>query len=47
MLYEVITNYTTAADVSGGLTVEITAICGAVAGCVSDLFIDNVVITTP
>ena len=40
-------NYTTAADVSGGLTVEITAICGAAAGCVSDLFIDNVVITTP
>jgi beta-glucanase (GH16 family) len=40
-------NYTTAADVGGGLTVEITAICGAVAGCVSDLFIDNVVITTP
>jgi beta-glucanase (GH16 family) len=40
-------NYTTAADVGGGLTVEITAICGAAAGCVSDLFIDNVVVTTP
>ncbi len=40
-------NFTTAADVSGGLTVQITAICGGAAGCVSDLFIDNIVITTP
>jgi len=29
-------------DVSGGVTLQFTAICGAVAGCVSDIFIDNV-----
>ena len=40
-------NFTTGPDVAGGLTVQITAICGGAAGCVSDLFIDNVVITTP
>jgi len=34
-------------DVSGGITLQFTAICGANAGCVSDLFIDNVSITVP
>jgi hypothetical protein len=34
-------------DVSGGITLQITAICGGVAGCVSDIFIDNVSITIP
>jgi len=33
-------------DVSGGITLQFTAICGADAGCLSDLFIDNVSITT-
>src|SRR6056297_2408219 len=33
---------TTGPDVSGGVTLQFTAICGAVAGCVSDIFIDNV-----
>ncbi|NGX15313.1 glycoside hydrolase family 16 protein [Wenzhouxiangella sp. XN24] len=32
----------TAAEVADGLTLEISAICGGVAGCVSDLFIDNI-----
>jgi predicted small lipoprotein YifL len=40
-------NFTTGPDVAGGLTVQITAICGGAAGCVSDLFIDNVVVETP
>jgi beta-glucanase (GH16 family) len=35
-------NLTAGADVSGGVTLQITAICGGVAGCVSDVFIDNV-----
>ncbi|NGX16254.1 hypothetical protein G6032_07760 [Wenzhouxiangella sp. XN24] len=29
-------------DVSGGVSLQLTAICGAVAGCVSDISIDNV-----
>ncbi|HZX23737.1 MAG TPA: hypothetical protein VFF18_09385, partial [Woeseiaceae bacterium] len=33
---------TTGPDVSGGVTLQFTAICGAVAGCVSDIYIDNV-----
>lgn len=40
-------NYTTGPDVSGGMTIQITAICGGAMGCVSDVFIDNVVITFP
>ena len=32
-------------DVSGGVTVEFTAICGADAGCFSNLAIDNVVVS--
>ena len=35
-------NLTAGPDVSGGVTLQITAICGGVAGCVSDVFIDNV-----
>jgi hypothetical protein len=38
-------NLTAGADVSGGVTLQITAICGGVAGCVSEVFIDNVSIT--
>ena len=38
-------NLTTGADVSGGVTVEFTAICGADAGCFSNLAIDNVTVT--
>ena len=34
-------------DVSGGVTLEATAICGGDAGCESNLFIDNVSIVTP
>ena len=34
--------FTTGPDVSGGVTLQFTAICGAVAGCVSDVYIDNV-----
>ena len=34
-------------DVSGGITLEINAICGGAAGCNSDIFIDNVSITVP
>jgi hypothetical protein len=34
-------------DVSGGITLQITAICGGDAGCVSDIFIDNVSISVP
>ena len=33
---------TTGPDVSGGVSLQFTAICGAVAGCVSDIYIDNV-----
>ena len=33
---------TTGNDVSGGVTLQITAICGGAAGCVSDVYIDNV-----
>jgi len=33
---------TTGPDVSGGVTLQFTAICGAVAGCVSDIYVDNV-----
>jgi len=40
-------NITTGPDVSGGVTLEITAICGAAATCVSSVFIDNVSITVP
>ncbi|WP_405233125.1 carbohydrate binding domain-containing protein, partial [Lentisalinibacter salinarum] len=29
-------------DVSGGITLQFTAICGGAAGCVSDIYIDNV-----
>ena len=35
-------NLTAGSDVSGGVTVEFTAICGADAGCFSNLGIDNV-----
>jgi hypothetical protein len=35
-------NLTAGPDVSAGVTLQITAICGGVAGCVSDVFIDNV-----
>jgi beta-glucanase (GH16 family) len=35
-------NLTAGPDVSGGVTLQITAICGGVAGCVSEVFIDNV-----
>lgn len=35
-------NLTTGPDVSGGVTVEFTAICGADPGCFSNLAIDNV-----
>ena len=34
-------------DVSGGITLQFTAICGGVAGCNSDIFIDNVSIIVP
>ena len=34
-------------DVSGGITLQIVAICGGVAGCNSDIFIDNVSIVVP
>ena len=34
-------------DVSGGVTLQFTAICGAAATCVSDLFFDNVSIKVP
>jgi len=34
-------------DVSGGVTLQFTAICGGVATCVSDLFFDNVSIKVP
>ncbi len=40
-------NITTGNDVSGGVTLQIAAICGGAAGCVSDVFIDNVSITVP
>ena len=33
-------------DVSGGVTLQIAAICGGAAGCESNIFIDNVSITT-
>ena len=36
---------TTGTDVSGGVTVEFTAICGADAGCFSFLAVDNVTVT--
>jgi hypothetical protein len=36
------TTVTIGSDVSGGVTLEVTAICGADAGCVSNLMIDNV-----
>ena len=39
------TNLTAGSDVSGGVTVQFTAICGAVAGCFSDLAIDNVTVS--
>ena len=38
-------NLTAGPDVSGGVTVQFTAICGAVPGCFSDLAIDNVVVS--
>jgi hypothetical protein len=37
---------TIGSDVSGGVTLQITAICGGAAGCLSDVYIDNVSITT-
>ena len=40
-----LTNLTAGPDVSGGVTVEFTAICGADAGCFSNLAIDNVTVT--
>ena len=38
-------NLTAGPDVSGGVTVEFTAICGADAGCFSNLAIDNVTVS--
>ena len=38
-------NLTAGPDVSGGVTVEFTAICGADAGCFSNLGIDNVTVS--
>ena len=38
---------TVGADVSGGVTLQFTAACGADAGCVSTIDIDNVSIVTP
>ena len=38
-------NLVTGPDVSGGVTVEFTAICGADPGCFSNLAIDNVIVT--
>jgi hypothetical protein len=38
---------TVGADVSGGITLEMTAICGADPGCVSNIFFDNVSIKIP
>ena len=38
-------NLTAGPDVSGGVTLEVTAICGADAGCFSNIFLDNVSIT--
>jgi len=38
---------TVGADVSGGVTLQITAICGVDPGCVSNIFFDNVSITVP
>jgi hypothetical protein len=35
-------NLTAGTDVSGGVTLQVTAICGGVPGCVSNVFIDNV-----
>lgn len=40
-----LTSLTAGTDVSGGLTVQFTAICGADAGCFSNLAIDNVTVT--
>ncbi len=34
-------NTTTGADVSGGVTLQLKSSCGAVMGCVSDLYFDN------
>ena len=34
-------------DVSGGITLEMTAICGADPGCASNMFFDNVSIKVP
>ena len=33
------------ADVTLGITFEISVVCGAVAGCTADVFIDNVSVT--
>jgi hypothetical protein len=37
---------TLGSDVSGGITFELAAVCGADAGCVSNVFLDNLSITT-
>jgi hypothetical protein len=36
---------TITADVARGITFEISVVCGAVAGCIADVFIDNVSVT--
>ncbi|MEL7449772.1 MAG: carbohydrate binding domain-containing protein [Pseudomonadota bacterium] len=33
-------------DVSGGISIQFAAICGAVPGCVSNYFVDNLVVKT-
>ena len=38
---------TTGPDVSGGVTLQIMADCGAIPGCVVDIFIDNVSVKVP
>jgi len=38
---------TTAADIGGGLSLLFKADCGGVAGCVMDVYIDNVSIVAP
>jgi hypothetical protein len=40
-------NITVGPDVSGGITLQMTAICGGAAGCTSNIFFDNVSITVP
>jgi hypothetical protein len=40
-------NTTLGADVSGGVTLQLKAGCGAVVGCGADVYFDNVTITVP